>query len=88
MSDEEALERWRASISGIYYSVGPDIYGSYIAEASRERFKRRDNNNYYLGNYFRTQEDAIAAAAAINEIFRKAREAGQVEQASETDRDA
>ena len=59
--------RWRAEKYESYYFVRTVFDISRATEVGCEE----DNDNYNLGNYFRTREQALAAAEAIKETLRK-----------------
>lgn len=68
-AEEKRVEkiRWRAKKNESYYFVRTVFDISRTTEVGCEE----DNDNYNLGNYFRTEEQAEAAAEAIKETLRK-----------------
>lgn len=68
-AEEKRVEkiRWRAEKNETYFTSCGDLSIS----AVREDYWWVDNRNYSLCNYFRTGEQAKAAAEAIKEVLRK-----------------
>lgn len=59
--------RWRAEKNETYFTIFGDLSISDAKDFDREI----DNRHHNLGNYFRTREQALAAAEAIKETLRK-----------------
>ena len=57
--------RWRAEDGELYYYV--NMYGN--VEPFTERKEWSDDKSYNSGNYFRTKEEAEAAAVKWRELF-------------------
>ena len=57
--------RWRAKKNETYFTICDDL----SILAVREDYWSVDNRNYSLCNYFRTEEQAKAAATAIKELL-------------------
>lgn len=68
-AEEKRVEkvRWRAEKNETYFTIFGDLSISDAKDFDREI----DNRHHNLGNYFRTREQALAAAEAIKETLRK-----------------
>ena len=65
----EDLPRWRAEINWDYYFINSRLKVAYIDETGHEV----DNENYSIGNYFKTKEAAERVAKQIREIFKNSK---------------
>ena len=59
--------RWRAEKGGKYWVVASDL----TSFPSEEKYYSSDNDRHMCGNYFRTREQAEAAADRINELLKQ-----------------
>lgn len=65
----EDLPRWRAKRRRLYYYIVQDR----LVLHKEEAHETLDNNNYELGNYFRTREAAEKVAGQIRNIFKNSK---------------
>lgn len=72
LPERQEPKRWRAEEEGVYSFVGFDNECWFFSDDTKDDYDTPfDNNNYNLGNYFQTKEEAQEVADKLNEYFQE-----------------
>ena len=65
------MKRWRAEKNRIYYYVNFYTKDWFLPDETYDYYTPMDHDNYYSGNYFRTEVEAEIIAQKLNSYFKQ-----------------